>query len=84
MTIALRRPVAVVHAGALFVARAGTNPRTEASLRGKRRCGRANFGDDLLLKELQLLECQFQELSVHGLEDRARAERIAQLFRCST
>src|SRR5262249_48089742 len=48
VTIALRRPVAVVHAGALFVAGAGTHPRREAFLGGKRRCGRADFGNDLL------------------------------------
>jgi hypothetical protein len=37
---------------------------------------------DLLLEELQLLQRHLQEPSVHGFEVRARAERIAQLFRC--
>jgi len=37
---------------------------------------------DLLLEELQLLQRHLQEPSVHGLEVRARAERVAQLFRC--
>src|SRR5437773_144551 len=36
---------------------------------------------DLLLEDLQVLQCHFQEPSVHGLELRARAERITQLFR---
>ena len=36
---------------------------------------------DLLLKEFQLLQHHLQEPSVHGLEIRARAERITQLFR---
>ena len=36
---------------------------------------------DLLLKELQLLQRHLQEPSVHGLQVRARAERITQLFR---
>jgi hypothetical protein len=38
---------------------------------------------DLLFEKLQLLERHFQEPSVHGLEVRARAERITQLFRRS-
>src|ERR1700747_1797065 len=38
---------------------------------------------DLLLEDLQVLQSHFQEPSVHGLELRARAERITQLFRCS-
>jgi len=38
---------------------------------------------DLLLEDLQVLQCHFQEPSVHGLELRARAERITQLFRRS-
>ena len=48
VTVALRRAVTVVHAGALFFAGAGTDPRREAFLGGKRRCGRADFGNDLL------------------------------------
>src|ERR1700730_18531536 len=36
---------------------------------------------DLLLEDLQVLQCHFQEPSVHVLELRARAERITQLFR---
>jgi len=36
---------------------------------------------DLLLEELQLLQHHLQQPSVHGLEFRARTERIAQLFR---
>ena len=35
----------------------------------------------LLLEELQLLQRHLQEPSVHGLEVRASAERITQLFR---
>jgi hypothetical protein len=37
----------------------------------------------MALEELQLLQCHLQEPSVHGLEVRARAERITQLFRRS-
>src|SRR5580700_6196292 len=47
-TVALRRAVTVVHAGALFFAGAGTDPRRKAFLGGKCRCGRADFGNDLL------------------------------------
>src|SRR5262249_39387239 len=36
---------------------------------------------DLLLEELQLLQRHLEEPTVHGLEIRARAERITQLFR---
>src|SRR5258705_9107346 len=36
---------------------------------------------DLLLEDLQLLERHFHEPAVHGLELRARAERITQLVR---
>jgi hypothetical protein len=36
---------------------------------------------DLLLEELQLLQRHLQESSVHGLQVRARAEHITQLFR---
>jgi hypothetical protein len=38
---------------------------------------------DLLLEQLQLLQCHFQKPSVYGLEICARAERITQLFRRS-
>jgi hypothetical protein len=48
VTVALRGPVTVVHAGALLFAGGGTDPRREAFLGGKRRCGRADFGNDLL------------------------------------
>src|SRR6201984_3820692 len=46
VTVALRRAVTVVHTSALFFARGGTDPRREAFLGGKRRCGRADFGHD--------------------------------------
>ena len=46
MTVALRRAVTVVHAAALFFAGAGTDPRREAFLGGKRRCGRADFEEN--------------------------------------
>jgi hypothetical protein len=36
---------------------------------------------DLLLEELQLLQHHLQQPAVHGLEVRARAQRITQLFR---
>jgi hypothetical protein len=36
---------------------------------------------DLLVRELQLLQCHLQEPSAHGIEVRARAECITQLFR---
>ncbi len=36
---------------------------------------------NLLLKELQLLQCHLQQPTVYGLEVRARTERITQLFR---
>src|SRR5262249_15069845 len=39
---------------------------------------------DLLLEDLQVLQGHFQEPSVHGLELRARAEGITQLFRRSS
>ena len=48
VAVALRRPVAVIHARALFVARACTHPGGETFLRGKGRCGGTDFGDDLL------------------------------------
>jgi len=48
VAVALRRPVAVVHACAFLVARAGARPRGE--LLGRRKgCGRGtHFGNDLL------------------------------------
>ena len=48
MAVALWRAVAVVNTGALVVARASTNPRGEMLPRGKGRCDRAHFGNDLL------------------------------------
>jgi hypothetical protein len=39
---------------------------------------------DLLLEESQPLQRRLQKPSVLGFEPRARAERIAQLFRCGT
>jgi len=48
VAVALRRPVAVVDAGALFVAGAGTDPRGETFL-GRKGCGSGtDFGNDLL------------------------------------
>src|SRR5712691_249036 len=44
----MRGAVAVVHPCTLVVARAGTHPRGETFLGGKGRCGRADFGNDLL------------------------------------
>ena len=38
---------------------------------------------DLLLEELQLIECHVEEPWGHGLEICARAERFTQLFRRS-
>jgi hypothetical protein len=48
VTVAFWRAVAIVHAGTLVVARARTHPRGGTFLGGKGRCGRADFGDDLL------------------------------------
>ncbi len=48
VSVAFWRAVAVVCACALVVARAGTDPRGEAFLRGEGRCSRADFGNDLL------------------------------------
>jgi hypothetical protein len=48
VTVAIWRAVAVVYACAPVVAGAGTDPRGEAFLGGKGRCGRADFGNDLL------------------------------------
>ena len=48
VAVALRRAVAVVHACALVVAGACTNPGGEAFLGRKGRCGGADFGNDLL------------------------------------
>src|ERR1700692_1534785 len=44
VAVALRRPVAVVHASAFVVAGACTNPRGETFLRGKCRGGGTDFG----------------------------------------
>src|SRR2546426_12137280 len=43
VTVALRRAVTVVHAGALFVAGAGTHPPREAVLGGKARWRRGGL-----------------------------------------
>ena len=48
VAVALRRPVAVVHACALFVAGADAHPRGETFLGGKGRCRGTDFGNDLL------------------------------------
>src|SRR5256886_17458240 len=48
VTVALRRAVTVVHAGALFFSGAGTDPRREAFLGGKRRWRTGDVGHDLL------------------------------------
>ena len=48
VAVALRRPVAVVHARTLFVAGACTNPGGQTFRRRKRCGGGADFGDDLL------------------------------------
>ena len=48
VAVALGRSVAVVHACALFVARAGAHPRGETFLGGKGRCHGTDFGNDLL------------------------------------
>ena len=52
MAVALWRAVAVVYACGLVVARAGTDPRGEAFLGGKGRCGRADFGNDLVVRQI--------------------------------
>ncbi|SRR6266436_1603315 len=56
VAVALRGPMAVVHAGAFVVARAGTNPRGETFLGGKRRCGGTDFGNDLSSDRLFLVD----------------------------
>ena len=48
VAVALRGPVAVVHARALVVAGACTNPGGEAFLGRKGRCSGTDFGNDLL------------------------------------
>ena len=48
VAVALRRPVAVIHACAFIVAGAGTHPRGEAFVGGKGRCSGTDFGNDLL------------------------------------
>ena len=52
MTVALRRPAAVVHFRALFIARACAYPRGEMLLGRKGRCGGTHFGNDLLRRSL--------------------------------
>jgi hypothetical protein len=81
VTVARGRPVAIVHTSALVVTWAGANPRGKLFGRWKSCRRGTDLGNDLLLKELKLLQCHLQELAVDGLEIRARVERITQLFR---
>jgi hypothetical protein len=48
LTVALGRPVAVVDAGTLVMARARADPGREMAVRWKRRGGHPDFRDDLL------------------------------------
>ena len=48
VAVVLRRPVAVVHARALVIAGACTNPGGETFRGRKGRCGGTDFGNDLL------------------------------------
>src|SRR5882724_13699208 len=56
VAVALRGPMAVVHAGAFVDTRAGTHPRGETFLGGKRRCGGTDFGNDLSSDRLFLVD----------------------------
>ena len=48
VAVALRRPMAVVHARALFFTGAGAHPGGETFLGRKGRCRGTDFGNDLL------------------------------------
>jgi hypothetical protein len=50
VTVALRRPMAIVDSRALIVPGTCTNPRGETFLGRKCRCGGTHFGDDLLCR----------------------------------
>src|SRR6516164_5753965 len=75
MAIALRRAMAVVYVGALFLSRASTDPGRETFLRRKGSGGRADFRNDLGRKSL--LSCLVSGLRSCCLDPVAESSEFA-------